>query len=1297
MNRLLAILLLILLCLPGTGWARDFCSPHIGKATINEVYELGNEEFVEIKKIVPMSVSDAYTNWKVQVCSKQGQNSVCETLDIPSTQNGNYIVLSSNRVDLRHNFGMEVLLKDSNGLVVDYLSVNGYKDNEPTAACLSQLLYDWKATTTSQSKGIHRLPDGTGSWQQFGTPGATYDNSKNDSNDAYYGNEVYAFISIPDTVVYPGQPAVFTLTLRNEAGEVVSVPTNETLTVRYTTLDGTATAPTHYTKPDANSYVTLQEGASTATFSIPTTSHAELGKYFYLVVTDISVNDGSSVILMQDSKNYAKATFVTAPLEFKGDQCFIDEFDREALGQNWVVSNSSHGNPVFQDPTINVNRLRLTNAEKNIATMATLQRTFPLAGNFIQIEFDYYTYDKESGADGVAVVLSDAAITPSPGGYGGSLGYAKRHNIGGFAGGFLGIGLDTHGNYSNPVDGGKIGGPGQKKHSVALRGPGSGTSGYIYLSGTETLAPNLITTTGHRYRVTLDSRQDGKYWVTLERDTTGNNYEIIISPVDLLTVSSDYTTPENLILSLTGSTGGAVNFHEIDNLRLCANNIKPIAPDLDHIRLEHATQGLTCEAETVTVKACADANCTELYEGEVTVQLGFDGNPDGASWESSSITFSGGQGEAKLRMTQLGEVTLKVESATDQFVCVSGNETTDCTIEFADVGVRIGRFTDNDFDGGILTQIAGKPSNQGWERSDLYVQVIRKDDNTGACVAAVAGTQNVRFSYSIPEPKTQGLVNNAIKIHHPSDSNSFITLNSSSDSNSLALTFDNEDGKAPFYFVSNDTGKYQLTASLDIGVGVAGEEEPPTVTVTGQSNSFVVRPLAVFVDAPADSVTKTNPKAVDHNGGVFTKAGEGFDLTFTPVRWMAKADDDDNEDGIWDQCGKPDFSVQENAKARVPRWDFPGPQPSLRLPEGGKPGDLSYPDNNGASSVSFADEKLETTVKGVSYSEVGIIQFSTGADPEDPESINTVDFLGEDVAVCSPHIGRFIPHHFHIVPGSVTGACGSFTYFGQDGFITDFTLQARNKQEGITENYTGDFAKLGSEGWSKENFEINLPDGSSHDLSSDVDYPKVSWDKGSAKVEVKHLISRPSSPTGPLRLTIQAKPPIDSDSVTTSGPMTVHTTGNGPELRYGRLTMGTGHAHLETDPVEVTVEAQYFDGTRWVLNTADNCTHLGARDFRLSNDQQENQTGSIRVSDNVNSISILKAHDWAGGKQTLELSPPGENNSGFVDITALLNDKPWLQYDWGSGNVVTDNPTGRASWGLYRGHPNVIYLREIWR
>lgn len=235
------------------------------------------------------------------------------------------------------------------------------------------------------------------------------------------------------------------------------------------------------------------------------------------------------------------------------------------------------------------NRLRLTDARNAEATMVQLKKWFPAAGNKLVVQFDYHVYGG-NGADGVVVAFSDASVPPAPGAGGGSLGYAQSVSTAGFAGGWLGIGIDEFGNYPNN-DGGKQAYPagwtapsganvavGFRKNSVAVRGSGSGTTGYHLLANAGTLSPAIwsntnTSSTAHRYRITIDNSNNSNAFVTVERDTTasGNSFATIVPAFDVLAANSGQSAvPANLLMSLTSGTGGANNIHEMSNISVCA-------------------------------------------------------------------------------------------------------------------------------------------------------------------------------------------------------------------------------------------------------------------------------------------------------------------------------------------------------------------------------------------------------------------------------------------------------------------------------------------------------------------------------------------------------------------------------------------------------------------------------------------------------------------------------------------------------------------------------------------------------
>ncbi|MEA5097069.1 MAG: DUF6701 domain-containing protein [Burkholderiaceae bacterium] len=274
-----------------------------------------------------------------------------------------------------------------------------------------------------------------------------------------------------------------------------------------------------------------------------------------------------------------------------GLTCRCDNFNRTTLNpstifnSNWIVS-SSDSTSILPNIT-NQGFLRLTNRTQNNAKAATVPGIFPAKGNYISVEFRLYAYNGNS-ADGIGVTLSDYTVPPVPGAYGGSLGYAQKTGISGFAGGWIGVGLDEFGNYQNPSEG-RVGGPGPRAQSVAVRGSGSGTSNYLWLAGTAAnLSPTIDSASspsaapGHRYQVIVDARDytdsNRVAWVNVLRDTSGGtSYSSVFSDgaFNAFTSSAQAAVPDNWQISFTGSTGTNYNIHEIGSVRICASTLYP--------------------------------------------------------------------------------------------------------------------------------------------------------------------------------------------------------------------------------------------------------------------------------------------------------------------------------------------------------------------------------------------------------------------------------------------------------------------------------------------------------------------------------------------------------------------------------------------------------------------------------------------------------------------------------------------------------------------------------------------------
>ncbi|MCY7285338.1 MAG: DUF4347 domain-containing protein, partial [Cyanobacteria bacterium CAN_BIN43] len=151
-----------------------------------------------------------------------------------------------------------------------------------------------------------------------------------------------------------------------------------------------------------------------------------------------------------------------------------------------VPAGGLPGNPGTPDP-LGQGVLRLTNVSNDQAAFVLYNRALP-ANAGLSISFDMFSYGG-TGADGLSFFLIDGATSATTAGaFGGSLGYANRTDttvLPGVQGGFIGIGFDEFGNFSNPTEGriGTAPGSGFVSDAVAIRG--SQASGYAFLTNSQ--------------------------------------------------------------------------------------------------------------------------------------------------------------------------------------------------------------------------------------------------------------------------------------------------------------------------------------------------------------------------------------------------------------------------------------------------------------------------------------------------------------------------------------------------------------------------------------------------------------------------------------------------------------------------------------------------------------------------------------------------------------------------------------------------------------------------------------------
>jgi hypothetical protein len=251
--------------------------------------------------------------------------------------------------------------------------------------------------------------------------------------------------------------------------------------------------------------------------------------------------------------------------------------------------------------------LRLTDAGNSEEGGIAFTQTLPTTKG-VDVTFNSYQYGG-TGADGVGFFLAATnPASPAPpstiGSPGGDLGYSSGTGTTGLADGYLGIGIDVYGNYSNSnfdgtgcTDPSWVGASARLRGQVTVRGPGNGSVGYCPLTSTAA--------TDSGARLALDggpggTRATSKVPVEIAINpgsasltttsglvVAGGEYAVAVTPIGgsktsfvgaLPTISNGKIPagtipvawinpitglPYQLTMGWVGSTGGASDVHEI--------------------------------------------------------------------------------------------------------------------------------------------------------------------------------------------------------------------------------------------------------------------------------------------------------------------------------------------------------------------------------------------------------------------------------------------------------------------------------------------------------------------------------------------------------------------------------------------------------------------------------------------------------------------------------------------------------------------------------------------------------------
>lgn len=727
---------------------------------------------------------------------------------------------------------------------------------------------------------------------------------------------------------------------------------------------------------------------------------------------------------------------------------------------------------------------------------------------------------------------------------------------------------------------------------------------------------------------------------------------------------------------------------EVNNDRTIGRNC---ASAVSRYRIEHDSSAHSCAAESITIRACANADCSSLSSAGATGTLVAGGNsvpfsiPVGQTSTSVSMllpTTTGLPDPENVRLN-IGTVSPAPALVT---TCRNLAGTIDsagaCDISVADAGF-----------------IIDAPDHVSDTVQTVRIQAVRRAPPNAACTPLFANvTRSVGLwsNYTNPVTGTRPVV---------LEGSNLVTASPGS---SITLAFDGT-GIATASLRYADAGQIRLQARY-AGSSSSGDAG---LVVTGD-DTFVARPARFVLGIPGHDANAALPG--DATRPVFGVAGVPFAVTVEAQ----------NASGV----ATPNFGRE--AVGEGVRFDS-----VLMAPTGG-----NNPTPVKASGfTAWAGGISSGTVR---WDEVGVITLRPRLDSA--PYLNFVDngsplVTGDVVGVDVPRVGRFRPARLGVgVPNAPTlaNACaaGSFGYVGQEfGFGTNpaLTVRGLNALGTTTGNYVSG-SGAGNAFWRFGGALANrsytstatstlatlsrTTNGGNAAVTQQTASTLSEFD-GTGLVTVsgdRLTYAKPTVPEDPfsalVTLNFTAADLTDSDgtcfdtaALDGCDPLTITGIG-GSVQRWGRIAV-TNAFGPEVLDLQVPMRAEFFNGTTFVANTDDVCSgvtlaplvDVNAGDALVPAETCVHDSGSPGASGQGCAAPGPVARRFTavpavgnGGTFVWWMRASGVGNVGVLDATP--NVPAWLRFNWrGAGETA---PTARVGFGVYQGDRRAIHEREVY-
>jgi MSHA biogenesis protein MshQ len=355
----------------------------------------------------------------------------------------------------------------------------------------------------------------------------------------------------------------------------------------------------------------------------------------------------------------------------------------------------------------------------------------------------------------------------------------------------------------------------------------------------------------------------------------------------------------------------------------------------------------------------------------------------------------------------------------------------------------------------------------------------------------------------------------------------------------------------------------------------------------------------------------------------------------------------------------------------------------------------AQPSGSGASNGVFIGGTLgsfsggKATAANLVWSEVGRIDLTASLSNYLGSGLGASGSTGTAGAV-----GRFIPHHFDV---TATPACGAFSYAGQP-FAVQVVARNGLASPGTTLNYDGssatspNFAQIGTL--------VDRALGGLGSFNGSGALPASAFRAGVATLTTPaySFASKLSAPaTAVLRAT-------DADSISSAGYAEP-----AMPLRSGRLRVFNTFGSEKT-ALGLPVQAQYWSGSAWLLNTIDSCTALPPAAVVAVQYLDHRGVATTAWPSGVGAVSVVN------GQTRIDLAAPPGGRTGSIDFSLNLGSAaadqsclashpastgaalPWLRAQNGAcATGWASDPSARASFGIASPETRKsVHVREMY-